>query len=181
MPLLTTPPGELGQSCPEFELPGTDGKKYSRSEFRTGKPFVIVFICNHCPYVIAIEDRLKQLGIDLLAVGIPMLAISSNDAENYPADSFEKMKLKSYPFPYLYDQSQEVAKKFGAVCTPDFFVYDQSHRLAYRGRLDDNWKESSKVTRRELYLAALDLLAGKTISREQVPSMGCSLKWKHLE
>lgn len=181
MPLVHTPTGELGQACPDFQLPGTDGKTHSRSEFAKGSPFLVMFICNHCPYVIAIEDRLRQLGQDFAKAGIPIMAISANDATKYPADSFAKMKEKTYFFPYLYDESQQVARDFGAVCTPDFFLYDGDHKLAYRGRLDDSWKEAAKVTRRELYQAALDLKAGKKLSLEQIPSMGCSLKWRELE
>lgn len=185
MPLVSTPKDELGAPCPDFNLPATDGKNHSRAEAKSDHPFVVMFICNHCPYVIAIEDRLVQLGHDLKALNIPLFAISSNDAQKYPADSFEHMKIKaqakSYPFPYMYDESQDVARAFGAVCTPDFFVYDKNHKLAYRGRLDDSWKEPGKVTRRELLQAVQELAAGKPAPQEQIPSMGCSLKWKELE
>lgn len=185
MPLVSTPLDELGANCPDFSLPATDGKVHSRNEAEKGVPFLVMFICNHCPYVIAVEDRLIQLGHDLKSMNIPVFAISSNDAKKYPADSFEQMKVKaqakSYPFPYMYDETQEVAKTFGAVCTPDFFVYDKDHKLAYRGRLDDNWKEPSKVTRRELLLAITDLASGKSAPKDQIPSMGCSMKWKELE
>jgi peroxiredoxin len=181
MPLVHTPTDELGSECPKFELPGTDGKIHAHSEFKKDTPFLVMFICNHCPYVIAIEERLVQLGRDLQSARIPVIAISSNDAQKYPEDSFEKMKLKKFPFPYLFDESQEVARRFGAVCTPDFFVFGRSHKLAYRGRLDDNWKDPAKVTRRELYQAIMDLAAGKEISLPQTPSMGCSMKWKELE
>lgn len=182
MPALTTPPGELGQKCPDFNLPGTDGKTYSRSQIQANSPFLVMFICNHCPYVIAIQDRLIQLGKDLKDLGIPVFAISSNDAVNYPDDSFEKMKVlaqeKKYPFPYLYDETQKVAKDFGAVCTPDFFLYDKGSQLAYRGRLDDNWKQASLVTQRDLFQAAKNLKDGVPVPKTQIPSMGCSLKWK---
>lgn len=182
MALLSTPEAEFGQPAPEFKLPATDGKTYSKSDFFFGKPTLIMFICNHCPYVLAIEDRLIQLGADLKNKGIPVAAISSNDAVTYPADSFEKMQEraqeKNYSFVYMHDDSQAVAKDFGAVCTPDFFLYDQSGKLAYRGRLDDSWKDPSLVSKQELYEAAIKLAKGEPLSEKQTPSMGCSLKWK---
>ncbi|MBX2995726.1 MAG: thioredoxin family protein [Bdellovibrionaceae bacterium] len=179
MALTYTPSPDLGQSCPEFSLPATDGQTYARADFfRPGSPTVIMFICNHCPYVKAIEERLVQLGRDLKALGVPVAAISANDAARYAEDSFEKMKEKSYPFPYLYDDSQSTAHAFGAVCTPDFFVYDNHGRLAFRGRLDDSWKDPSRVTKRELFDAVLLLKEGQTLPAGQAPSMGCSIKWK---
>lgn len=183
MALTYTPSPDLGKDCPDFRLPATDGRTYARDDFRKGRPFVVMFVCNHCPYVKAIEDRLAELGRDLQARGIPVAAISSNDASRYPEDSFEAMKIKTrekeYPFPYLYDESQAVARDFGAVCTPDFFVYDRGGKLAYRGRLDDSWKDASKVTRRELFEAVLALDAGQPAPSNQAPSMGCSMKWKN--
>ncbi len=180
MPPVYTPEPELGSPCPTFELPATDGKTYSLADFQ-GRPLVVMFICNHCPYVKAVEDRLLDLGREYREKGVAFVAICSNDAEKYPEDSFDKLKEraeeKDYPFPYLHDESQEVAKRFGAVCTPDFFVYDQKHRLAYRGRLDDSWKEPTQVTRRELREALDDLLAGRPVTENQKPSMGCSIKW----
>lgn len=179
MALTYTPSPDLGQSCPEFSLPATDGKTYGRADFfRPGVPTVLMFICNHCPYVKAIEERLIRLGHDLAALGVKVAAISANDAARYAEDSFEKMKEKSYPFPYLYDESQSTARAFGAVCTPDFFVYDNNGRLAYRGRLDDSWKDPSLVTKRELFEAVLRLKDGQVPAANQAPSMGCSIKWK---
>lgn len=182
MALTHTPHPDLGKACPDFTLPAVDGKTYSLSDFTQGAPLVVMFICNHCPYVKAIEDRLIQLGTDLKERNIPILAICSNNAENYPEDSFENIKArwleKKYPFPYLYDESQSVAKSFGAVCTPDFFVYDKNLKLAYRGRLDDSWKDPAQVSRRELFEAVLQLHEGKSVPTEQTPSMGCSIKWK---
>ena len=182
MALVSTPTDELGNPCPDFNLPATTGKNYSRSDFSLGNPFVILFICNHCPYVKAIEDRLIQLGQDLKRLDIPMVAICSNDALNYPDDSFAALKKraedKHYPFPYLHDESQSVAKSFGAVCTPDFFVYNRKSELAYRGRLDDSWKDANKVTRRELWDAVQSLLVTDEFPKSQTPSMGCSIKWK---
>jgi peroxiredoxin len=181
MALTFTPFPELGNTCPDFSLPATDGRTYSLKDFSVGKPVVIMFICNHCPYVQAIEDRLIQLGEDLKKQNVPVVAICSNDAKNHPEDSFENLKKraeeKNYSFIYLHDESQEVAKAFGAVCTPDFFVYDAELKLSYRGRLDDSWKDADKVTRRELYSAVQDLLAGRKAPEDQTASMGCSIKW----
>lgn len=186
MALTETPQAELGKFMPSFELPGVDGKTYQATDFKRNKPIVVMFICNHCPYVKAVEDRLITLGTDLRERNIPVVAICSNDSEKYPEDSFENLKkraiLKRYPFVYLHDEDQDVAKDFGAVCTPDFFVYDSSYRLAYRGRLDDNWKEPKKATARELFDAVMKLERGQKLTDKQIPSMGCSIKWKtHAE
>lgn len=179
---VSTPQDGLGVACPEFTLPATDGKKYSLKDFKKGAPFVVMFICNHCPYVKAIEDRLIELGRDLKTRGVPIVAICSNDANAYPDDSFAELKKRAesmnYPFPYLHDELQVVAKSFGAVCTPDFFVYNKQSQLAYRGRLDDSWKEPTKVTRRELLQAVDDLLVSDEFPKVQMSSMGCSIKWK---
>lgn len=175
---------EFGQPCPDFSLPavnGTENKKYSLKDFSNGNPLVIMFICNHCPYVKAIEDRLIQLGADLDKQDINVVAICSNNDTKYPDDSFENLQKraqeKNYTFIYLHDESQDVAKKFGAVCTPDYFMYDGQLKLQYRGRLDDNWKEADKVTKRELYDAAIALKVRRPL-QQQTPSMGCSIKWK---
>lgn len=182
MALTYTPQDNLGTPCPDFVLPATDGNTYSLKNFTNGNPFVVMFICNHCPYVKAIEDRLIELGKELKKKNISVVAISSNDAQTYPDDSFVELKkraeFKKYPFPYLYDDSQDVAKRFGAVCTPDFFVYNKKSQLAYRGRLDDSWKEPEKVTRRELLQAVESLLLSDEFPKNQTPSMGCSIKWK---
>ncbi len=182
MALTQTPEAELGTVIPDFNLPGLDGKTYCTADFQNGQPIVVMFICNHCPYVKAIEDRLIDLGRELRERSIPVIAICSNEATKYVEDSFENLKkraeLKGYPFVYLHDDSQVVAKKFGAVCTPDFFIYDRQNKLAYRGRLDDNWKEPTQVSQRELFEAALKLSQGQKLSGIQTPSMGCSIKWK---
>jgi peroxiredoxin len=178
---IYTPPGEIGSRCPDFHLPGTDGNIYGLKDFKGSKALLVMFICNHCPYVQAVENRIVQLSQELLKRGAQIVAISSNDAKNYPADSFANMQKqaqeKNYPFPYLYDESQKVAKLFGAVCTPDFFVYDENLLLAYRGRLDDSWKDPNQVSRQELRHAMLELLEGRTAPLSQYPSMGCSIKW----
>lgn len=181
MALTYTPQAETGFPCPEFTLPATDGKTYSLQDFKNGKPLVVMFICNHCPYVKAIEDRLITLGQDLQKLGIHTVAICSNDSSEHPEDNFENLKKraeeKNYPFKYLHDASQAVAHEFGAVCTPDFFVYDSDLKLAYRGRLDDSWKDPSKVTKRELYEAVLLLEKNQDAPQKQIPSMGCNIKW----
>lgn len=180
MALVYTPEMIPGESCPDFDLPSTAGPRVRRQDFHS--PFLVMFICNHCPYVKAIEDRLIQLGHDLKALGVATVAISSNDAADYPEDSFENLReratQKNYSFPYLYDESQAVARAFGAVCTPDFFLYDRAGTLVYRGRLDNSWKDAAKVTTRELYSAAQALVSGRALPDAQVPSMGCSIKWK---
>ena len=182
MPVYTPTLSETHSYCPDFSLHDViHGKKISLSDFKNGNPFVIMFICNHCPYVKAIEDRLIQLAIDLKEKAIHVVGICSNDEFSYPEDSLENLRIqalkKSYSFTYLHDRDQSVAKKLGAVCTPDFFVYDQSGKLSYRGRLDDSWKDPTMVTTRELYLAVLEIAATKPISRIPTSSMGCSIKW----
>lgn len=181
MALTFTPFPDLGKSIPDFKLPAVDGKTYALKDFPAHTPIVVMFICNHCPYVQAIEDRLIQLGQDLKKQNVPVIAICSNDAVSHPEDSFENLKKraeeKSYPFVYLHDESQKVARDFGAVCTPDFFVYDKEHKLSYRGRLDDNWKDASKVKQRELFEAVQIMLQDKKVSDQQTASMGCSIKW----
>lgn len=182
MALTYTPAVDATFSCPEFKLPGVDGKTYSRDQFEGSQALLVMFICNHCPYVKAIETRLLNLGHFMNSKDLKVVAICSNDADNYPEDSFEKLRErwqeKQYPFPYLYDEDQIVAKNFGAVCTPDFFLFDSNMKLAYRGRLDDSWKEPEKVTTEELKNAIIALLDHKTINPIQVPSMGCNIKWK---
>lgn len=180
--LTFTPVDELNSPCPDFRLPATDGKTYSLNDFKGTDALLIMFICNHCPYVKAIEDRLIELGHDLKKNNISLVAICANDSEGYPEDNFENLKKraeeKKYPFVYLHDESQAVAKKFGAVCTPDFFLYDKDLKLKYRGRLDDSWKDAGKVSRRELFEAALSVRQKKEISFQPKASMGCSIKWK---
>lgn len=182
MPVYTPEKIQFGTDCPEFKLLGVDGRTYSKKDFQNEKPLVIVFMCNHCPYVQAIEDRLVALATDLKKIDVNMVGICSNDAETYPDDSFESLqkrsKEKKYSFTYLYDESQAVARAFGAICTPDYFVYDKNTKLAYRGRLDDSWKEPALVQKRELFDAVVELTQGKQITHPQTPSMGCSIKWK---
>ena len=181
MALTYTPTVELGSPLPDFSLPDVFGKEHSSELIKAAPAKLVVFICAHCPYVQAIEERLVALGQKLTDLGVPMLAICSNDSTDYPEDSPEALKQRAekhqYSFPYLLDQSQDVAKAFGAVCTPDFFVYDNANKLVYRGRLDDSWKNPENVTQQELLQAIESILNGKTIP-DQHPSIGCSIKWK---
>jgi len=172
----------LGTPAPAFSLPGVDGKTWSLDSFSDAKLLVVVFTCNHCPYAIASEDRLLEIQADYCGKGVRLVAISSNDAEKYPADSFDEMKKraaeKRFTFPYLYDESQDVARAYDAVCTPDIFVFDRDRKLIYNGRIDDNWQNPSEVTRRDLRAVLDAALEGHDVDFEYVPSMGCSIKWK---
>jgi len=171
---------DLGSKAPHFNLPGTDGEYVDIEQFKANV-LVVIFTCNHCPYAKAVEDRLIELGNDYSKT-VDFVLISSNDAENYPADSPERMaeqsKNKNYPFPYLFDETQEVAKAYSAVCTPDIFLYNKERKLEYRGRLDDNWQQPHNVTREDLRVAIDNVLSGNQIEFKQVPSMGCNIKWK---
>ncbi len=185
MALTYTPNLDSSFTCPDFKLPGVDGKTYTRADFENTSALLVLFICNHCPYVKASEERLIRLGEFMQSQKLPMVAICSNDADNYPEDSFDKIKQRwlemKYPFPYLYDESQTVAKAFGAVCTPDFFLFNLELKLTYRGRLDDSWKEPEQVTTEELKSAIISQINSEPINPVQIPSMGCNIKWKNHE
>jgi peroxiredoxin len=172
----------LGTAAPEFLLPDTNGSQVSPADFK-GKPMLVMFICNHCPFVKHIRAGLAQLGRDYGPRGLGIVAISSNDAANYPADAPDKMKEEArsagYNFPYLHDESQSVAKSYRAACTPDFFLFDKAHRLAYRGQFDDSRPGNGvAVTGKDLREAAEAVLAGKDPAAAQKPSIGCNIKWK---
>ena len=171
---------ELGSKAPYFNLPNTNGKHVSIEHFKA-EVLVVIFTCNHCPYAKAVEDRLIKLGNNYSGKA-DFVLINSNDVENYPADSPKKMaelsRNKNYPFPYLFDETQEVAREYNAVCTPDIFLYNDERKLEYRGRLDDNWQNPNRVTREELKMAIDSVLSGNTIEFKQIPSMGCNIKWK---
>ncbi len=174
---------DFGWKAPDFTLPATDGKRYSLADIRGPKGTLIMFICNHCPYVLAVIDRIVRDARDLQALGIGVAAISANDAQAYPEDSFENMKKmaarQGFTFPYLYDESQEVARAYGAVCTPDFFGFNAADELQYRGRLDESRKQAAPPdVRRDLYEAMKQVAETGRGPREQIPSMGCSIKWK---
>ncbi len=182
MVLLKSEPVRSGFKAPDFRLPSVDGKDYTLSSFKDKKVLAILFICNHCPYVKAIEDRIIALEREFSPLGVQLVGVCANDPTDYPDDAPASLKArwqaKDYRFPYLVDTTQEVAKAYGAVCTPDIYVFDRERRLVYRGRLDDNWQDPSKVTRRDLANALQALLAGKDPASDQQPSMGCSIKWK---
>lgn len=174
---------DFGWKAPNFHLPATDGRVLSLEELHGSKGTLIVFICNHCPYVKAVIDRLVRDAKALEAFGIRTAAISSNDAGQYPDDSFDNMKrfaeAHHFSFPYLYDEMQTVAKAYGAVCTPDFFGFDKDFGLQYRGRLDASRKDVAPAgARRELFEAMKAVAETGRGPREQTPSMGCSIKWK---
>lgn len=180
---VETPICEFGWPAPDFALPGTDGRTWTLADVRGSKGTLVVFICNHCPYVKAIIDRLVRDAAALQALGIGVAAISSNDPAAYPEDSFDNMvafaRDHGFPFPYLYDESQDVARAYGAVCTPDFFGFDASLGLQYRGRLDSSGKQpAAPDVRRELFEAMSAVAASGRGPAEQVPSMGCSIKWR---
>ncbi len=172
----------VGTPAPTFSLPGVDGQIWSLDSFVDAELLVVVFTCNHCPYAIATEDRLLEIQRDYADRGVRLVAISSNDAEKYPDDSFAEMKKraqqKGFNFPYLYDESQDVARAYDAACTPDLFVFDRDRKLIYNGRVDDNWQKPDQVTRQDLRLVLDAALKGSTVDFEHVASMGCSIKWK---
>ena len=184
MVLLQSNPGETGSAAIDFKLKGIDGKIYSLDTFVSKSVIVLIFMCNHCPYVQAVVKRLISLQSKFEDKSVQLIGISSNDVESYPEDSFENMiifsKERKINFPYLIDENQSTAKNYDAVCTPDIYLYDCSRTLKYRGRLDDNWKDEDKVKNKDLELAIEAVLENKEITREQIPSLGCSIKWKKL-
>jgi peroxiredoxin len=173
---------DLGDSAPDFSLPGTDGKTYQLADFKGKKALVVIFSCNHCPYVKATEGRMIELQAKYGPQGAQLLAINANDAVGYPEDSFEAMKknaqAKGFNFPYLRDETQAVAKAYGATHTPHIFLFSQDGKLAYTGKIDDNWEHPEKVTRRYLADALDALLAGHSVPEPQTHSIGCTIKWK---
>ena len=173
----------LGTTAPDFHLPDTNGKTVSLADFKGAPALLVIFMCNHCPYVIHIRAGLAQLGRDYAPKNIGIVGINSNDVKNYSEDSPAKMKeeVKSagYVFPYLYDETQAVAKKYRAACTPDFFLFDRGRRLVYRGQFDASRPGNGiPVTGKDLRAAIDAVLAGKTTSEFQTPSIGCNIKWK---
>lgn len=183
MVTLETPICEFGKKAHDFELPGVDGRTWSLQQCMGKNGLLIMFICNHCPYVKAVLDRIIRDTRELKQFGIESVAIMSNDTVEYPADSFDNMKLLSeqlnFGFPYLLDETQQIAKDYGAVCTPDFFGYNANFELQYRGRLDASRKETAPAdTRRELFEAMKLVAETGRGPQQQIPSMGCSIKWK---
>jgi peroxiredoxin len=173
----------LGTVAPDFHLPDTNGKTVSLGDFKNSPALVVVFMCNHCPYVKLIREGLAAFGRDCQAKGAAMVGINANDAVNYPGDSPAKMRAEvaaaGYTFPYLYDESQSVAKAYRAAGTPDIFLFDGNHKLVYRGQFDDARPgNGAAVTGKDLRAALDAVLAGKPVSADQKPSIGCNIKWK---
>jgi peroxiredoxin len=180
---LTTPICDFGWKAPDFDLLGTDGKRYTLASAKGPSGLLVMFICNHCPYVKAVRERIIRDAKELQALGVGVIAINANDAMNYPDDSFDNMKRIAeqyqYPFPYVFDETQAVAKAYGAVCTPDFFGFNGKLELQYRGRLDESRKETAPVgVRRDLFEAMKRVAQTGRGPAEQIASMGCSIKWK---
>ena len=177
-----TPVCDFGWTPSDFDLPDTTGKRWSLETLRGPSGLLIAFICNHCPYVLAIADRLTAEGRAMADLGIGMAAICSNDAERYPADSYERMadfaRDHGFPFPYLHDADQSVARSWGAVCTPDFFGFNRDLALQYRGRLDESGRNATPGARRELHEAMKLVAETGEGPRAQTASIGCSIKWK---
>ena len=174
---------DLGTAAPAFQLPDTTGQTVSLADFNDAKALLVIFMCNHCPYVIHIREALAKFAAEYQAKGLAVVGISSNDVANYPDDSPEKMveeaKSAGYTFPYLYDESQNAAKAYRAACTPDFFLFDADRKLVYRGQFDDSRPKSDiPVTGKDLRAAADAVLAGQSVTQDQKPSMGCNIKWK---
>jgi len=173
----------LGTAAPDFRLPDTNGKVVSLADFTSAPALLVLFICNHCPYVKHIRSALADLGREYQKRGAAIVAVSSNDVENYPQDSPEKMKQEAaaagYVFPYLYDESQSIARAFHAACTPDIFLFDKDRRLAYRGQFDDSRPGNGRpVTGRDVRAALDAVLKGQPAPEPQIPSVGCNIKWK---
>ena len=171
-----------GEAAPDFSLPGVDGKSYSLADFQDAKVLVVAFTCNHCPYVIGSEERMIRFHNDYASRGVAMVAINSNEAENHPTDSFEHMveraQEKGFAFPYLRDESQDVALVYGALRTPHFYVFDAERKLRYTGRMDDNPRNPGQETTHELRDAVDALLANHAPPVEMTNPLGCNVKWQ---
>ena len=183
MSLTKTPICDFGKKAENFQLKSTDNKIISLNDIKGGNGTLIMFICNHCPYVKAIQNNLVEDTRKLIEVGVNSVAIMSNDPRDYPEDSFENMKKISekynFPFPYLFDETQKIAKAYNAVCTPDFFGYNKLLKLQYRGRFDaSGMTHAKKNTRHDLLEAMLQVAKTSEGPEEQIPSVGCSIKWK---
>ena len=173
---------KIDSEAPDFSLTGVDEKTYSLNSFAHKKILVVIFSCNHCPYVQAYEDRIISLQKEFEKEGIQIIAINSNDDSKYPDDSFDEMKKrasdKNFNFPYLRDETQDVARAYGATHTPQIFLFDENRRLKYEGKIDDNWQEPSKVKSKYLQNAIEEVLNGKEVSIPETFSIGCTIKWK---
>ncbi|HEY1922263.1 MAG TPA: thioredoxin family protein [Tepidisphaeraceae bacterium] len=176
---------DIGDPAPDFNLPGTDGKHYSLADFKDAPMLVVVFSCNHCPYVVGSEARIIRFVNDFAPRGMKMIAINSNETEQHPMDSFDLMvtrvKEKKFPFTYVRDESQEVALAYGALRTPHFYVFDAQRKLRYTGRMDDNPKNEALAKTHELRDAVEAILAGRKPPMEKTNPLGCNVKWKGKE
>jgi hypothetical protein len=179
---VATPATAPGFACPDFALDDVFGVRRRRDDVLDGRANLVVFFCNHCPYAKAVEDRVIALHRELAPRGLRTALVCANDATAYPDDAPAKLReraeQKAYPFPSLIDATQDTAHAFDAVCTPDFFLFDAERRLAYRGRLDDNWKRAEQVTKQELKAAIEAVLRGEPVPAPWHPSLGCSIKWR---
>jgi len=179
---LQPPVCDFGWKAHDFDLPGVDGKRHTLESARGKKGLLVMFICNHCPYVKAIRDRIIRDTKELQQYGINSIAVMSNDPTDYAEDSFENMKRVAqgygFPFPYVLDEKQQIARDYGAVCTPDFFGFNSKLELQYRGRLDASSKETAQDAPRDLFNAMVQVARTGQGPREQIASMGCSIKWK---
>lgn len=173
---------KIDSFLPQFNLPATDGKTYSDKSFSDKEILIVIFSCNHCPYVQAYEKRIINLQNEFKDKGVQVVAINSNDDSKYPEDSFDEMKkradLRNFNFPYLRDHSQEIAKAFGASHTPQIFLFNSDRKLKYEGKIDDNWQEPEQVKNRYLRNAILEVLNGNEVSVPETFSIGCTIKWK---
>ncbi len=179
----TVPPVcDFGWKAPDFELPGVDGEIHRLNDLRGDKGTLVMFICNHCPYVKAIHGRMVRDARELADLGVACVAISANDVETYPADSFDNMAIAArdneFLFPYLYDESQAVARACDAQCTPDFYGFDSTLELQYRGRLDESRDHAAPNARRDLFEAMVGVAATGKGPADQIASIGCSIKWR---
>lgn len=173
---------QIGSTISDFNLPSIEGKNYSLNSFKDKKALIIIFSCNHCPYVQAYENRIMAIQKDYKEQGVAVAAINSNDSAQYPEDSYEEMKkraaIKKFNFIYLRDEDQSVAKSFDATHTPEIFLFNEERKLVYHGKIDDNWQEEQRVKTKYLHDALDELLSGKEISVPETYSIGCTIKWK---
>jgi peroxiredoxin len=173
---------KIGSPAPDFNLVGVDGKNYSLKSFSDKKALIIIFSCNHCPYVQAYEDRIRKIQWDYVSKGVSIVAINSNEDKGYPEDSFENMKKRSdeqkFNFSYLRDGDQSVARAYDATHTPEIFLFNKERKLVFHGKIDDNWQEPGKVQNHYLRNALDELLAGAEISVPETFTIGCTIKWK---
>lgn len=181
MSLMETPPAEIGWKAADFNLPGVDGKTYNLVNSRGKNGLLVMFICNHCPYVKAVMDKILRDTAELKQHGINTIAISSNDVVQYPDDDFEHMKIlateKNFSFPYVFDESQEVARAYDAVCTPEFYGFNADLTLQYRGRIDESKREGVPAAKRELFEAMIEVAQTGKTTVKQYNSIGCNIKW----